>query len=371
MVVAQRHRYPGGLLQSESYDLLKTPTPNPASPLSTMPTDDWGFSGVFPDGSRLLTSGQPGKTGNIFPAGPGNNPGMMGPKPSVMYDPTTGKAIPTTGQPTHMMMPTFSPDGKQVVFNDTDTGGGHSLVVMDFDQATNAFSNAKTIYKDATLYPGWPFFTPDSKAVVFSVGNSQNFASTSNPPLNVPANANLFIGDLASGTAHALNAANGRLANGTAYLPYGARDQDLNFYPTVLPVAAGGYFWVYFTSRRNYGNMNVDPLDGPASKQLWVSAIDIAPGGQGGNDRSHPAFYLPGQELKSGNIRAFATLAPCKSDGQTCATGIDCCNGACNSGSCGAPSGCSKSDDKCTTTADCCRGAGLQCINGFCAQVVQ
>jgi hypothetical protein len=33
--------------------------------------------------------------------------------------------------------------------------------------------------------------------------------------------------------------------------------------------------------------------------------------------------------------------------------------------------GCSNADEKCTTTADCCGGSGLQCINGYCAVVVQ
>ena len=97
MIVAQRHQYPGGLLQSESYNLLQTPTPNPASPLATVKTDDWGFSAVYPDGSRLLTDGQPGQTDTIFPAGPGDNPGMEGPKPSTMYDPTTGQTTTRQG----------------------------------------------------------------------------------------------------------------------------------------------------------------------------------------------------------------------------------------------------------------------------------
>jgi hypothetical protein len=369
MIVAQRHQYPGGLLQSESYDLLKTPTPNPSSPLATTKSDDWGFSAVFPDGSRLLTDGQPGQTGGIFPAGPGDNPGMEGPKASTMYDPKTGNTIPTTGLPQHLMMPSFSPDGTKLAFNDTDNGGGHTLSVMDFDASTNAFSNAKQIFHDSNRYPGWPFFTPDSKAVVFFVGSAPNFSSTSNPPLNSVAQGNLFWVELATGVAHGLDAANGLAPNGAVYLPYGSRDQDLSFYPTVSPVAAGGYFWVFFTSRRNYGNVLVDANDNPPSKKIWVSAISI--GGKGGSDASHPAFYLPGQELGSGNIRAFATLSPCKQNGQSCTSGIDCCGGACVNGSCGAPQGCSNVDEKCTTSADCCSGQGLQCINGYCAQVVQ
>ena len=67
--------------------------PNTASPLATTKTDDWGFSAVFPDGSRLLTDGQPGADRRVFPAGPGDNPGMEGPKASQMYDPNTGSTI--------------------------------------------------------------------------------------------------------------------------------------------------------------------------------------------------------------------------------------------------------------------------------------
>jgi hypothetical protein len=369
MIVAQHHQYPGGLVDSDSYDLLTNPMPNALMPTAKITTDDWGFSAVFPDGSRLLTDGQPGMTGAVFPAGPGDNPGMEGPKASTMYDPSTGATIPFTGLTgTHVMMPAFSPDGTKIVFNDTDNGAGHTLVVMDFDASTNTFSNANQIFKDTGGYPGWPFFTPDSASVVFYDGDSSNFASSHDPPENDVAAGDLYLVDVASGVAHALDAANGLLPNGTTYLPYGMRDEHLSFYPTVSPVAAGGYFWVFFTSRRNYGNTLVDPDDNPPSKKLWVSAITI--GGTGGNDASHPAFYLPGQELASGNIRAFATLSPCKSDGQSCTTGIDCCGGACNNGSCGEPMGCSNIDEKCTTAADCC-GTGLQCINGFCESVVQ
>jgi hypothetical protein len=369
MIVAQQHQYPGGLQQSLSFDLLKTPTPNPAAPLASTKTDDWGFSAVYPDGSRVLTSGEPGQTGAVFPAGPGDNPGMEGPKASTLYDPKTGATLAMSGLPQHAIMPSFSPDGTKIVFNDTDNGGGHTIAVMDFDPAKNAFSGSKAIFHDNNRYPGWPFFTPDSKAVVFFVGSAPNFASTSDPPGNTVAQGNLYLVDLASGIAHGLDAANGLESNGAVYLPYGARDQSLSFYPTVSPVAAGGYFWVFFTSRRNYGNVQVDPNDGPASKKIWVSAVSI--GGKPGSDASHPAFYLPGQELGSGNIRAFATLAPCKQNGQGCQTGIDCCGGACTNGSCGTPTGCSGIDEKCTTSADCCGGQGLQCINGFCAQVVQ
>ena len=263
---------------------------------------------------------------------------MEGPKASQMYDPSTGATIPFSGLPgTHAMMPSFSPDGTKVVFNDTDNGGGHTLVVMDFDACTNTFSNAKQIFKDTTPTRGGRSSRRTPSRSSSSTAARRTSRARRIPPANDVAQGDLYLVDLATDVAHALDAANGLLPNGTTYLPYGDARRAPDFYPTVSPVAAGGYFWVFFTSRRNYGNTLVDPDDNPPSKKIWVSAITI--GGTPGIDASHAAFYLPGQELASGNIRAFATLSPCKPSGQSCTSGIDCCGGACNGGSCGDPDG--------------------------------
>ena len=48
-----------------------------------------------------------------------------------------------------------------------------------------------------------------------------------------------------------------------------------------------------------------------------------------GADASHPAFYLPAQELLAGNPRGFWVLDPCEPDGSSCMTGDQCCNGYC------------------------------------------
>ena len=89
------------------------------------------------------------------------------------------------------------------------------------------------------------------------------------------------------------------------------------------PVAAGGYFWVFFDAVRHYGNLGLQ-------RQLWGAAIEIAADGNYTIDLSHPAFYLPGQEFGTGNHRAFAALDPCKKDGNSCTSGIDCCGGFCS-----------------------------------------
>jgi hypothetical protein len=259
--------------------------------------------------------------------------------------------------------------------------------VQNFDTTKNAFSNPVSIYNDPNgNFPGWPFFTPDSAKVIFALSAAggtvnggpagSNFASLNNPPVQASAadinSSDLYVVNLAMpGQAMAMNLANG-FRNGKSYLPYAGRDEHYNFYPTGSPIAAGGYFWVFFTSRRNYGNVmtdsmgNVpDPVFNTETKKLWVTAITIDSNG----DPSHPAFYLPGQEAPSGNIRAFAALAPCRSSGSSCTAGIDCCGGYCTNGKCGMPASCSALDNKCTTDADCCpvdAGAPLKCYGGFC-----
>jgi hypothetical protein len=408
MLVAQRHFYPGGLQAPGSMSFNLTtglPDAGAPTPLASTMADDWGLSAVYPDGSRLLTAGEPNDSTMItglFPVANPNNPGMIGPKPNVMYNPTTGATITFTGLPLaanpppdagppgpHAMMPMFSPDGKKLVFNDVDNHGGHGLMIEDFDAATNTFSNPVLIYNDANNYPGWPFFTPDSQNVIFAMGPGSNYASI--PPASFSsigpvqaaasdvASSDLYMVRLSKpGTAQALDLANG-FRNGTSYLPYGARDEHLNFYPTGSPVAAGGYFWAFFTSRRQYGNVMVDTMNNNAvpdpvfhaeTKKIWVTAISINFNEGGNGDPSHPPFYLPGQEAPSGNIRAFAALAPCTSDGASCTSGIDCCGGYCTNGKCSKPATCSTVDNKCTTTADCCMGMGLTCIGGFCSMVV-
>jgi hypothetical protein len=382
MLVAQQHMYPGSDplngKGSMSFDLTGGQAkPDASAPLASDINDDWGFSAVYPDGSLLLTSGEPGDTTltPIFPGQAGNNPGMIGPKPAAMYDTKTGKPIPFTGLSTpYALMPMFSTDGLHLVYTEApppvDGGGvseGHTLMMVDFDLASKTFSNPKKIFHDDAKFPGWPFFTPDSKEVIFTLGNTNNFASELPPVGTIVYAAQLYVVDVATGMSHRLDQTSGYDSTGKEYLPFPGRDENLDFYPTVNPVSAGGYFWTYFTSRRAYGNL-YPGVDGQGSqdigtKAIWVSAIDIDPAP--GTDPSHPAFYLPGQELGSGNIRAFAVLAPCVGDGSSCESGLDCCGGSCTMGKCGVPNTCAGTNDRCTPTVKCCNPDD-QCLGGYC-----
>jgi hypothetical protein len=353
---------------------------------------DATFPAVYPDGSMALTPG-----GVLLPL------------------PTDTTPIATTGLTsvvTNLGDPAFSPDGTMIAFNPlggTVAGLGESIYVMSFDKATLAFSAPKIVAQDtAPANPGWPAFFPDSKSVVYE---SQTQASLCDGAGSIVTRSG------ARGQIYWTNAAGVASVtpldqlNGKGYLPKLAApspvvcndacghnigsgvavstsnddhsdDVNVNYEPTVNPVASGGYAWVVFTSRRMYGSVatigsfcsdprGVDLIQNITPKKLWVAAVDLtqAPG----TDSSHPAFYLPAQELLAGNARGFWTLDPCLGDGASCMSGDQCCNGYCEPGDGGltctnAPpmNTCSGVGDKCTSPTDCCDTTNV-CIDGFCA----
>jgi hypothetical protein len=343
------------------------------------------FAALTPDGARALT--------NAIPASGSPIRGLTGALPSSLVDTATGAVIPAPSLGTlNALTPAFAPDGKQLAFNDWDVDGGKTLAVMDFAGAVTppVFSNRRAIAHATRNYVAWPSFVPDGKAVLFHDGDGFD---TGQALAHLQAEVRLV--DLANGNAISpLYALNGRDASGAPALPYGdVEEGSLDYEPTVLPLAVGGYYWVVFTSRRCYGN-TIAPggtaggadkwgTNTPATgevpsirKKLWVAALDLT--ATPGKDRSHPAFYLPGQELEAGNMRAFAALEPCKADGGSCESGADCCGGFCRpaTGDAGAglvcvpkPTGCSHEDESCSVTADCCDApAGYACINGRCTR---
>jgi hypothetical protein len=351
---------------------------------------------MYPDGSLALSPG-----GFLLPLPAGGPPVT-----------TTGLAATNLGQPA------FSPDGTQVVFNPLSAAAlttGQTLYVQSFDKTTNTFGSPLLIANtgSASIRPAWPAFFPDSKSVVF---HHQTVASSCDGPTSTVtrsgARSQIYWTNLTGPTA-ATPLDN---LNGAGYLPKLAApssvacsdacgtaasatigtinadhsdDVDVNYEPTVAPVASGGYAWVVFTSRRMYGSVatigsfcsdprGVNLITNITPKKLWVAAIDLtqAPG----VDSSHPAFYLPAQELLAGNARGFWTLDPCQADGSSCQTGDQCCGGYCepntnpDAGVVGAlicsntsPNGtCSPVGDACSSKVPCCDSTNV-CIDGFCS----
>jgi hypothetical protein len=403
--------------ETDAFDLrvasgTATQTYTGNSPDGTVNNRKFLWSGIWQDGSFALQG-----SGLAQETYAWSTPGAD--TDSRIFRRTDGNAVPAPGfdgQIKQAVTPAFSPDGTMVAFNflaaqpGADAGlpgNGHTLDLMDFacgmpvdaggapspsggpSCRTFQFSGLRRLYSNASLsgYPAWPAWLPDSNGIVFH----NTVAPGSESPISTwgGAEAELWfvnVPDATNATAQAVPAyaLNGKLPNGASYLPTNAMHPDdtvLNYEPTASPIASGGYFWVVFTSRRMYGNVATgDPYDVgngsyPVAKKLWVAAIDLHP--IPGQDPSHPAFYLPGQELNAPNMRGFWVPAPCASDGMSCSTGDECCGGFCQSMSgtlaCSStkPS-CAQEYEKCTQTSDCCGAAqGYTCINSVCSAPAQ
>ncbi len=353
----------------------------------------FAFSALSPDGKVALVNGLPP---NRWP--PYISRGVFAPQgfASRLVDTATGLEIvaPSLTQTvTYAQTPVFSPDSKHVAFVNGDRLERRVLSLVDYDGSTMppTFSSPRDLINQAAPAVAWPTFLPDGSGIIYHEGDSfDSYVFSNNNAPSLPQYAELRLVGTADKSVKALEALNGHLPGGATYLPYGATVEGrMNYEPSVLPVAVGGYYWVLFTSRRVYGNTigpdgsvarGDDPWgnesDPSPRKKIWIAAIDVDHSAR--SDPSHPALYLPGQELPSGNMRAFAALAPCKAEGGDCESGADCCGGYCRETArtsegvpilrCVPPptNTCSHIDEKCQSAADCCDASNL-CINSRCA----
>ena len=348
------------------------------------------FGALYPDGSKYLSTAvwpliiDPGLSALWSPAD--------APPEAQLYDTETGEIIADTGITANAMMPMFSPDGRFLVFNDIALMS-FGLALMDYDVNAHKASNYRVLIQHVdpggSRRPGFPFFLPNNQGVIFSRTGSHDFTAGFSGGIasvgssaagidlvkDVQFESDLHIVDTKTGQFVMLAKAMGFHSEADAkdnvsYLPFGPEEQHHNFMPTGLPVAAGGYFWIFFDSLRHYGNLGLQ-------RQLWGAAIDIRAGGSYSADPSHPAFYLPGQEYGAANHRAYSALDACQSDGARCRSGIECCAGYCitspdetTPASCGTPPDvrCAKQEERCSTETDCCGvdNGVVACIAGFC-----
>ena len=362
------------------------------------------FAALYPDGSKYLTSTLSAFADQfvIYSSAVFTTFDFFNPEYTAqLHDAKTGAVVPDTGIPNTAVMPMFSVDGSHLVFNDAVSL--RELALMDYDTRANKASNYRTVLREdpsSDMRPGWPFLLPDNRAIVYARTDSPSFTGTTGSGIGgvaVTGSANvgidltallhrsdLYIVDVRTGTSTLLAKAMGFAAASDAaddktYLPFGPSELHHNFMPTLSPVAQGGYFWLFFSSVRNFGHLGLQ-------RQLWVAAIDVQPEGSDYSvDVSHPPFYLPGQSFGIANHRAFATLDACKPNAAKCTSGIECCPGTTcyfsqdakfddfgNAvGSCEPvppQQTCARLDERCNTAADCC-DASHYCINSFCAFV--
>jgi hypothetical protein len=293
--------------------------------------------------------------------------------------------------------------------------GGTRLAIADFKcspaPCTSASSftinNARDLTPGVTHKVAWPAISPDNSMVVYQrqYRSSKSLLNWSPSDVNTVAGAlaELWVSKVPANSGSvaqpiSLKALNGLNADGTSYLPTsspfhvangsyvinqadscgttatatGVNDYQLNYLPAFSPTTDN--YWVVFTSRRMYGNVAADdPWDAepgytcnsgaPPAKKLWIAAVDKTwtyP-----NDPSHPAFYLPGQELKAGNSDGFWVNAACGAVGTSCSTNDDCCGGTGGSptarcdavdSTCETIVACKNAAQTCASTGDCCSG---------------
>ena len=256
--------------------------------------------------------------------------------------------------------PAWSPDGKKLSaicnLNSSswifDASGG-DLFTADVADDGVTVSNISMLVPKAGGQgrPAYPSFSPGSEWIAF--GRPDQGSRTTG-------NGDLWLVD-------AINGANvKKLAT--------ASSDNKSFNPVFAPLRAGGYFWLVFVTRRDYGNR----LQGSNRQQLWITAVDDPPTSA---DPSHPPFYVRGQEDCAKSENAYFALPPCKAKGENCETGADCCEGQCLKDAqtgvyqCGDPpdpGSCSQDGNACVVNADCCNydaanpSNSTTCVDGFC-----
>jgi hypothetical protein len=295
----------------------------------------WAMPAISPNGKALVENNAP------LPGPPGGSDGM--------FDPATGAKLPGTGlEGIFLDMPAFGPSGTKLAFVDH---ASKALGVFDFDMPNNTVSNqVSLVQQGADAAIAFPSVSPDAKWIVYHRGvlDTRNGAG------------DLY---LASIDQPGLEIRLSEIDGDNYPFAAGDRDKHYNYEPTFAPLNSGGYAWVVFTSRRTYGNRLVGTKD--ATKQLWVAAVDQDP--IPGQDPSHPAFRVPGQDDNL-NMRGFWALDPCKQIGDGCGTGSECCNQNCAEGICKDPnpSECVQDGNHCEQSSECCE-KGSECINHICS----
>lgn len=306
-----------------------------------------GITGVFStfndDGTKVAYSN--------------NFPGALGASSSAVniIDALSGAQVLPAALPQGCGEPSWSPDGTMLAAICGMTGSGWTfdsstgdLTIAHLNATQDQVVDQKIVVPKGNLpgRPAYPSFTPDSKHIVYGRPESGSRSS---------GNGTLWMSDV-----DGLN---------QIQLTQASLD-NRSFNPVFAPKAAGGYTWLVFISKRDYGHK----LVGANRQQLWMVAIDDPP--IPGQDPSHPPFYLRGQLASELSENAYYALDPCKKDGETCEHGVECCNKSCifddgqmthickppEGGEC-IPTG----SGPCTSDVDCCDfSEGIVCIAGFC-----
>lgn len=338
---------------STVFDLTSNLAVNPAPSRFPLDRASWVYATFNNDSTRLVAN----LRGGLF-----------------FVDPATGAQVAPRGgrlPANNAVQPNWSPDGRAIAFVANYQGPGPTAFESS-DLASLAVTAPDTVGAssvllrgsslrtqpeggDAIAYPSW---SPDGRWLAFQHGpfsESDREVSGSSTRSRVP------------GAVYLISPSGGtplRMTNAT----FDGVDHDA-YFPNFSPFVQGGFYWVLYFSRRDYGNA-VAGTRGSGRRQLWVSAVTTSP--RAGVDPSSVPYWLPGQDVRSDNVSGFWAPQPCRPRGESCQVSSECCAGTCGAGPTGAlvcnppppEAQCRREGERCGATGDCCEG--LECAANVC-----
>ena len=243
----------------------------------------------------------------------------------TLVDPDTGALVASNVDTvsTHMngnpgrcaTMPDWAPDGKSVVFASTPNAGqwidvsNSAIALMTYSYAgsTHAFGEPTFLVNGSLTLPSgtydnffFPSFTPDGSYVVFDAARAgwRNFTVAGSPGQRL-----VMTNPTGSWTRELANL-------------NGAGDLDITW-PYWAPTSGSYYYWVVFSTERDYGHKLTKSNTASACvangvqqcKQIWIGAIDKATlsAKNPPDDPSFAPVWMPGQDLGADNISPYWT----------------------------------------------------------------
>lgn len=234
----------------------------------------------------------------------------------ALFDPDTGTQVPSNldiaAPGGAALMPDWSHAGSRVVYVQSPNPG-QWIDLSDGRIATMSYSYAGGVHTfgaPTLITPGpitlpsgtynnffFPSFSSDDTLIVFDAAR----AAWRNGTLARSPGQRLMLAD-----------ANGAWTSDLPALNGGDGDLDTTW-PHWAPTSSSEYYWVVFSSERDYGHRATAATSPPACtangvlqcKQIWIGAIAKSRLGQPGVDPSAPPMWLPGQATDADNISPY------------------------------------------------------------------